>query len=297
MTNSCLLRALIAAAVLLTAVPGCRMTRKPTLQSLELSQKYFHQADAAMREGDSQQAESYVRQSLKRNPNSDDSRILYAKILWEKNQRQQAIETLVPAASQPDASAAVLLEISQMYLSIPDLEHARYTIGKCVMKYPSNPDIWRVRAQYYELRGNPEQAWADLHHSLSLDRNQHNVRLDLAKSYLANNQPQRALEAAQYVLTYAPTGEEPVSAFALEGRAFYALNRYPQAESSFQIAAARNPSDPDVYFYLASAQSKQGKYVQALASADEGLKIAPTHPGCRDVVNMIQTAAREATIR
>ncbi len=267
------------------------------MQLLESSQKFFHQADSAMRDGQRDKAEVLVRQSLQKNPVSDDSRILYAKILWEKNQKQSAISTLAVVAEKEDASCDVLLEISQMYLAVSDLDHARNSIGKCVMKYPNNPDIWRIRAQYFELRGNTEQAWVDLHHSLSLNKMQHNVRLDLAKSYLNNNQPQRALESAQYVLSNAQTGEEPVDAYILEGKSLYALQRYGQAENSFQIAVSRVNNNPDLYYYLACTQQQLGKFDQALASADKGLAIAPDHSGCRDIEGVIQTAYRENTIR
>ena len=250
-----------------------------------------------MRGGNRDEAESLARQALQKNPGSDESRILYARTLWDKGDRQGAIKVLYPASLRQDASAEVLLEISQMFLAMSDLTNARYSIGKCVMKYPTNPDIWRLRAQYFEKKGNPEQAWADLHHSLSLDSSQHSVRLELARSYLKNNQPQRALESTQYVLSNAPTGDEPLDAFVIEGEAFYALERYAQAEDSFKIVVNRAPSNPDAYFYLASVQEKLGKYSDALATADVGLRLQPNHAGCRDVVNTIMTAEQNRTIR
>lgn len=288
---------LIAAITTVIAVSGCHVVHRMNMSSLESAQKYFSQADSAMKDGNRDEAESLARQALQKNPGSDESRILYARTLWDKGDRDGAIKVLYPASLRSDASAEVLLEISQMFLAMSDLKNARYSIGKCVMKYPTNPDIWRLRARYFELRGNPEQAWADLHHSLSLDSSQHAVRLELARSYLKNNQPQRALESTHYVLANAPTGEEPIDAFVIEGEAFYALERYAQAEGSFQIVVNRAPSNPDAYFYLASVQKKLGKYSEALATADVGLRFQPNHPGCRDVVNTIMTAERDQTIR
>ncbi len=288
---------LIAAIAFVIAASGCRMVQRTNMKSLETAQRYFSQADYAMRGGNRDEAESLARQALQKNPGSDESRILYARTLWDKGDRQGAIKVLYPASLRQDASAEVLLEISQMFLAMSDLTNARYSIGKCVMKYPTNPDIWRLRAQYFEKKGNPEQAWADLHHSLSLDSSQHSVRLELARSYLKNNQPQRALESTQYVLSNAPTGDEPLDAFVIEGEAFYALERYAQAEDSFKIVVNRAPSNPDAYFYLASVQEKLGKYSDALATADVGLRLQPNHAGCRDVVNTIMTAEQNRTIR
>ena len=285
------------AIALVIAVSGCSMVQRTNMHSLESSQKYFSQADAAMRDGNRDEAEVLSRQALQKNPGSDESRVLYAKILWDKGDRQGALNVLYPASIRPDASADVLLEISQMYLAMSDLTNARNSIGKCVMKYPTNPDIWRLRAQYFEQRGNPEQAWADLHHSLSLDSSQHKVRLELARSYLKNKQPQRALESTHYVLSNVPSGEEPIDAFIIEGESFFALERYSQAEDSFRIAVNRDPNNADVYFYLASAQRQQGKLAEAFASADAGLKIKPNHSGCRDVVNTIIAEGKGTTIR
>ena len=273
------------------------MVHRLNMNSLESSQQYFSQADSAMRDGNRDEAEVLSRQALQKNPGSDESRILYARILWDKGDRQGALNVLYPASLRPDASAEVLLEVSQMFLAMSDLTNARYAIGKCVMKYPTNPDIWRLRARYFELRGNPEQAWADLHHSLSLDSSQHSVRLELARSYLKNNQPQRALESTHYVLANAPTGEEPLDAFVIEGEAFYALERYLQAENSFQIVVNRAPTNADAYFYLASVQQKLGKYTDALATADVGLRFQPNHPGCRDIVNTIIATGKDRAIR
>ncbi|MBQ2622613.1 MAG: tetratricopeptide repeat protein [Thermoguttaceae bacterium] len=288
---------LVAAITIVIAASGCRVVHRLNMKSLETSQKYFSQADSAMRDGNRDEAEVWARQALQKNPGSDESRILYARTLWDKGDRQGAINVLYPASLRPDASADILLEISQMFLAMSDLTNARYSIGKCVMKYPTNPDIWRLRAQYFEKKGNPEQAWADLHHSLSLDSSQHSVRLELARSYLKNNQPQRALESTHYVLSNAPTDDEPLDAFVIEGEAFYALERYAQAENSFKIVVNRAPSNPDAYFYLASVQQKLGKYNEALATADVGLRLQPDHAGCRDVVDTIRTAQRDQTIR
>ena len=288
---------LIAAITFVIAASGCRMVQRTNVKSLEAAQKYFSQADSAMRGGNRDEAESLARQALQRNPGSDESRILYARTLWDKGDKQGAINVLYPASLRPDASADILLEISQMFLAMSDLTNARYSIGKCVMKYPTNPDIWRLRARYFEQKGNPEQAWADLHHSLSLDSSQHSVRLELARSYLKNNQPQRALESTHYVLSNAPTGDEPLDAFVIEGEAFYALERYAQAEDSFKVVVSRAPTNPDAYFYLASVQEKLGKYSDALATADVGLRLQPNHAGCRDVVNTIRTAQQNQTIR
>lgn len=288
---------LITAITTVIAASGCHVVHRMNMSSLETAQKYFSQADSAMRGGNRDEAESLARQALQKNPGSDESRILYARTLWDKNDREGAIKVLYPASLRSDASAEVLLEISQMFLAMSDLKNARYSIGKCVMKYPTNPDIWRLRARYFEMRGNPEQAWADLHHSLSLDSSQHAVRLELARSYLKNNQPQRALESTHYVLSNAPTGEEPLDAFVIEGEAFYALERYAQAEDSFKIVVNRAPTNADAYFYLASVQQKLGKTTEALATADVGLKFQPNHPGCKDVVNTIMTAQRGQTIR
>lgn len=289
--------ALIAAITFVIAASGCRMVQRTNMRAVESAQKIFTQANSAMRDGNRDEAETLARQALQKNPGSDESRILYARILWDKGDRQGAINVLYPASIRPDASSEVLLEISQMFLAMSDLTNARYSIGKCVMKYPTNPDIWRLRAQYFEQRGNPEQAWADLHHSLSLDSSQHSVRLELARSYLKNNQPQRALESTQYVLANAPAGEEPLDAFVIEGEAFYALERYAQAEGSFKIVVNRAPTNPDAYFYLASVQQKMGKYSEALVTADVGLRLQPNHAGCRDVVETIRTAQQDQTIR
>ena len=288
---------LFAAIAFVIVASGCRMVQRTNMKSLEAAQNYFSQANSAMRGGNRDEAEVWARQALQKNPGSDESRILYARTLWDKGDKQGAIKVLYPASLRQDASAEVLLEISQMFLAMSDLTNARYSIGKCVMKYPTNPDIWRLRAQYFEKKGNPEQAWADLHHSLSLDSSQHSVRLELARSYLKNNQPQRALESTQYVLSNAPTGDEPLDAFVIEGEAFYALERYAQAEDSFKIVVNRAPSNPDAYFYLASVQEKLGKYSDALATADVGLRLQPNHAGCRDVVNTIMTAEQNRTIR
>lgn len=289
--------ALIAAIALVIAASGCHMVQRTNMNALESAHNYFSQADSALRDGNRDEAEVLARQALQKNPGSDESRILYARILWDKGDQKGAINTLYSASLRSDASAEILLEISQMFLAMSDLTNARYSIGKCVMKYPTNPDIWRLRAQYFEKKGNPEQAWADLHHSLSLDRSQHSVRLELARSYLKNNQPQRALESTQYVLSNAPTGDEPLDAFVIEGEAFYALERYAQAEDSFKIVVNRAPTNPDAYFYLASVQKKLGKYSDALATADVGLRLQPNHAGCKDVVNTIMTAEQNRTIR
>lgn len=290
---------LAAVAILVSSLVfanvGCRIWRpgKISLSALESSQRSYREAEAAYKTKDHDKAESLVKQAVQKNPRDEDAKVLYAKILWDKGERKEALDILVPCAKSDDVSAELLIELSQMLLSINNLYDARYTIGKGTIKYPNNPQIWMIRARYFEKRGNVDQAIADMHRSLSLDPGQNNVRMELAEFYLKSSQPQRALETVQYALSQMSPGDEPLDAMLLEGRAFFALNRFNNAEKTFRLALQKSNTNPDIYFYIAYSEFQQNRLREASQSATAGLNINPNHSGCRDILNQIELSSRQ----
>ena len=275
---------------------GCRIWRpgKLSLSALESSQRSFREADAALKANNPEKAETLAKQAVQKNPRDEDAKALYAKILWDKGERKQALDILVPCAKSDDVSAELLIELSQMLLSINNLNDARYTIGKGTIKYPNIPVIWMIRARYYEKRGNVDQAIADMHRSLSLDPGQNDVRLELAEFYLKSNQPQRALETVQYALSQMSPGDEPLEAMLLEGRSYFALNRFSNAEQTFRLALQKSNDNPDIYFYVAYSEFQQNRFRDASRTAAAGLNLNPNHSGCRDILNQIELSNRNA---
>jgi tetratricopeptide (TPR) repeat protein len=62
------------------------------------------------------------------------------------------------------------------------------------------------------------------------------------------------------------------------GKEAFLAGEYGRAESRFQRAVAAGPKEPLAYFLLAQARFALGKYQEAVAAIDDGLRVQPLWP-------------------
>jgi tetratricopeptide (TPR) repeat protein len=63
------------------------------------------------------------------------------------------------------------------------------------------------------------------------------------------------------------------------GKQAFSAREYGRAERRFQQAVTVLPDDPQAYFLLAQAQYAMGKYQEAVAAIDQGMRLQPDWPG------------------
>ncbi len=94
-------------------------------------------------------------------------------------------------------------------------------------------------------------------------------QLSMAQSYVFRNTPQQALPITEKILKNFSYSRYIPDAIYLQGEIFYQLQKYPEAEQSYQKFLKKYGSKPMSPLSLAGlghAQEEQGKYQEALAS-------------------------------
>jgi Flp pilus assembly protein TadD len=74
------------------------------------------------------------------------------------------------------------------------------------------------------------------------------------------------------------------------GYAYYKLGEYGQAETYLNRAIAIDSSDPDQFIYLALAQLRLGRSLDATGNAERAIQRGPQSPGYHYILGMILEA-------
>ena len=107
------------------------------------------------------------------------------------------------------------------------------------VKNPQWPDLAALLGHAYSEMGKLEDASLELKRALTLNPDLVPARLDLAKVYLANDEPSKALEELEAILG---KHTEFADAILLRGETYMALGQTGRAEADFRKALEINPS-------------------------------------------------------
>ncbi len=136
---------------------------------------------------------------------------------------------------------------------------------------PAQAELYAQRAQLYYERGNYADATADFSRAAELDPTTLNYSFALADVYLDDGQP----EAAIGVLDQVVKRTANVEALLRLAEAELIAERYLDASANLTIAQGLEPENPEVYYLLSQAQEELGFQADALASAQEAIRLDP----------------------
>lgn len=258
---------------------GCRL---PGLEGagsgrVAASRQLWQQGVAAMEQGQWAQAEQLLGQAVRTHPANADARQAYAEALWNGGHREEAIGQLQAAAGLEPRSAAVRVRLAEMHLALGRVDRAMASAQEALDVDPRFAAAWAVRSRIHRAAGRTEQALADLHRALHYAPADRQLHWELAELYRQHDQPQRALIVLENLAdSYAP-GDEPQAVLMALGVVQLELGRPDDAAESLAAALGRGPPSPELLYYLAQAQWQAGKGTQALASAQESLRLDPNY--------------------
>lgn len=114
------------------------------------------------------------------------------------------------------------------------------------------------------------------------------VQVNLANEYASQGLYDRALP--MYLTAVERDPRSWLSNYSL-GYGYYRTGRFADAEDYLSRAININDRDPDQFIYLALAQMKQGKLMQATQNAESAIERAPQAPGYHLVLGKILEAS------
>ncbi|MBB5017322.1 putative PEP-CTERM system TPR-repeat lipoprotein [Chitinivorax tropicus] len=173
-------------------------------------------------------------------------------------------------ASQPD-SAEALDNLGLTQLTAGDKNQALATFNKLVQLRPKLPSTHFRLASAQAANGELKVAITTLRNALVLKPDFTDAKVALVELYLRDNQPDEALKVASDTDKQDP--KSPIGV-ALQGDAYLAQKRYPDAISAYQKAMDRGPTTT-VAVKLHSAQRLAGNTQQADATLKKWLAAHP----------------------
>jgi tetratricopeptide (TPR) repeat protein len=261
---------------------------KPVAEARQLSQRGL----SAMERGDYASAETLLSDAVKVCPQDLDARRQYAEALWQRGERELALEHAVKALLQSPDDLQLAVRAGEMQLAMGRLDDARHMADQVLDQNPAEARAWALRARVKRAQGEYDRALADFHRALEYERNDRLVLLETAELYRTLNRPQRALATLTRLReTYGPL-EEPQQVLYLQGLALVALARHNDAADCFTLALERGPANTELLFRQAEAQLATGKRIEADRSLEQALALDPTHGPSRALRQRIDLAAR-----
>jgi tetratricopeptide (TPR) repeat protein len=267
-------------ALTLLAPCGCRIPGYggPKSQAVLQSRQFSQQGSAALEHQDWPAAESLFSQAVAACPADVEARRQYAETLWHRGARDQAIEQLLAAAKLAPEDPSLLDRLAEFRLAGGQIEDARRDAEAAIDLDPRSADAWMVHGKVMRQLGDNRQALADLHRALSYDLRNAHVLHELAETYLAASQPQRALSNLQSLLDLTPPGDEPPQLLDELGQAYAGLGRFDEAIDSYHRALARDRANPDILFHLSEAEMGRGNAAVARVVLEQALSLDPANP-------------------
>ena len=283
---------------LVTCATGCRLpfTEGPVSRSLVNCRQLSQKGVSALERGDSQTAESYLKEAVEVCEVDPEARRHYANALWQRGQRREALDQINEALRLSSDDDTLLVRAAEMRLALGEVENAQSFAGQALDLNPKSATAWALRGRVNLRAGQPRQALADLQRSLAFAPGNREVLMDLAETYRQLNEPQRALANLQALADSYPPGEEPQKVLHLEGLAMSALGRHDDAVECLATACSRDRPTPDLLVCLAEAELAAGHPADARGRVQQALLLDPRHsPSLALVERLDQLAARPAT--
>lgn len=124
----------------------------------------------------------------------------------------------------------------------------------------------------FYLAGNRQGALRDFRAALAIDPDHVQALSGLIQSHMVLNELAAADEAAAQLLTIAP---DLAPAHRMQGEVLRRKRRLHSAEEHIRKSMKLDPDEPIGYHYLAVIQFEQKQYRAALATVEEGRRLAP----------------------
>ena len=267
-------------AVCVVSQIGCAWSRagKTTVPNeIARCRELTEQGTLAMRQGEVAAAETRFRSAVLANPADIDARRLFAETLWARGEKAAAIAQMEAAGRLAPHDAALIVRAGEMLLTSGEIPRAAARADQAIAQNPQYGPAWALRGHANWAAGRSQAAVADLQRALVYVPSDERVLLSLAKLYLEDGEPRRALTTLHQLADVAPPGTESQQMLLLEGRAYLALRRPADAAESLAAAGRRGTPSAEIHYLLATAESQLGRTDAAIRAAHHALAANASH--------------------
>jgi tetratricopeptide (TPR) repeat protein len=247
---------------------GCRgFVQQKSSSQLVAARQLSLRGAAAMQRSRQQDAEMLFSEALRNSPLDERAHWGYATTLWQRGDRQRAIEHMREAVRLSGLSGGnpeYVVQLGEMSLDVGDLKSAReYALGVLTVNH-KNADAWALLGDTHQS----ERDWPaaeECYNRALLERSDfRRVQLSVAEINRQTGHPKRALAVLDRMADLHASASSDPDVLLSRGIALADLGRGVEAGEALALASERLPVDcVDKQIQLVHAQHRIGELVPA----------------------------------
>ncbi len=295
---------------------ACRMRNplrnplKPLTENMLRSGDLSREGNAAMAQGNWEEAESKLREAVQINQKEGELRIHYAEALWMRGKRGESIAQLLEAAKTPKGFDSVRLmeldaSLAEKLIVLGQYETSISWANRCIREAPKDFRGWQLRGRALSHIGEQRAAQGKIEESDGIyleSRNDYFKALslappenrdllpELAQLQMKMRQPEHALASWQNLRRLYTRGTEPVNVLVGEAETLLMLGRCAEAADRLAIASVHDPANLTLCLRRAEIEIETGRFEQADKTLQHAYRLAPNNPGWGDLHNRLRLA-------
>jgi tetratricopeptide (TPR) repeat protein len=278
------------------AAGGCRAIRQhaeapPTIVARKLSRLGLE----AMHQLRWDEAEEHFSAALELNETDDRAHWGLAEALWQRQQREEAIEHMEQAVRLSGGDPQLLVRMGRMYLEVGRVEDATIKSRQALRGGRELAAAWALRGDVLARLQRDEGALAAYHRALGIEADYPEVQVAIAELYHRQGRYDRLLATLDRLQDNVEASACPIRAQYLRGLAMHRLGRPREAAECFERVAQQRPGDSDVLIRLGEAYLAAGNRPAARRIADRVMRLDERDPHARALLAQLDADAGTAT--
>jgi tetratricopeptide (TPR) repeat protein len=268
---------------------GCRsLVQQKSNSQLVAARQLSLRGAAALQRSREQDAEMLFSEALRNSPLDERAHWGYATTLWQRGDRQRAIEHMREAVRLSLRNPEYVVRLGEMSLDVGDRKSAReYALGVLTVNH-KNADAWALLGDTHQS----ERDWLnaeECYNRALLERSDFpRVQLSVAEINRQTGQPKRALAILDRMTDLHASASTDPDVLLSRGIALADLDRGVEAAEALSHASERLPIDRvEKHIQLVHAQHRIGELVPARMTLGRLIASNSNHPEVMRLQSML----------
>lgn len=260
--------------LLCTTAGGCRAIRRHVDSRQGIAgRKLSREGLEAVHEGHWETAEDRFIAALELNQADDRAHWGMAETLWQRNERETAIEHMEQAVRLSGADPQLVVRMGRMYFEVGRVDDAQKQADDSLVSGRALPEAWALQGDCLAARSADDAALAAYHRALVLQPDFPEVQAAIADVYYRHGRYDRLLATLDRLQDNVDVNACPIKIQMLRGQAMQALGRPHEAAQCFMACASRKPDDAEILLRLAEAEFEAGDLAAARQAVGRALQL------------------------
>lgn len=254
------------------------MLGKPATKDISMARSLSLRGAEALQQRKYEDAESLFVEALRRSPNDERAQWGYAEVLWQRDQRDSAVEHMAQAAALSGSNPDLLVRLGQMHLERGDLAKAKEFADAALRTRRTDATAWALKADVHRCAGQTEDAISCYQRAMVYRPDWPEVQVTIAELYRLTQRPQRALATLDRMADKRSETQVPPRSYLVRSQALADMGEREAAVMCLRNAAGRlAPDQSELLYEFAAQQFAMGDLVEARLCLGRVLQREPDH--------------------